>query len=178
MVIQPSWIHSIFRSQRDRKHRKCFEWKRFFMKQTLIVKEECLMMRMLEEMTGFDFFWHHHVSNFRGATLDNGEENNYCLDSNIKSKHFSPVISCSRSFKSLLQAQDLRKASNCAFKKGHHTISPHGKRVDVINLNFWVWLKKERFIFTSRPNHGTNIWMLNLKVFFNYLNYRKCNSDQ
>ena len=36
------------------------------------------MMRMLEEMTGFDFFWHHHVSNFRGATLDNGEENNYC----------------------------------------------------------------------------------------------------
>ena len=102
MVIQQSWIHSIFRSQRDRKHRKCFEWKRFFMKQTLIVKEECLMMRMLEEMTGFDFFWHHHVSNFRGATLDNGEENNYCLDSNIKSKHFSPVISCSRSFKSLL----------------------------------------------------------------------------
>ena len=51
------------------------------------------MMRMLEEMTGFDFFWHHHVSNFRGATLDNGEENNYC-SSNIKSKHFSPVISC------------------------------------------------------------------------------------
>ena len=48
------------------------------MKWTLIVKEECLMMRMLEEMTGFDFFWHHHVSNFRGATLDNGEENNYC----------------------------------------------------------------------------------------------------
>ena len=75
------------------------------------------MMRMLEEMTGFDFFWHHHVSNFRGATLDNGEENNYCLDSNIKSKHFSPVISCSRSFKSLLQAQDLREASNCALKK-------------------------------------------------------------
>ena len=110
------------------------------------------MMRMLEEMTGFDFFWHHHVSNFRGATLDNGEENNYCLDSNIKSKHFSPVISCSRSFKSLLQAEDLRRASNCAFKKGHHTISPHGKRVDVITSIFESGLKKNDLLLSSRPN--------------------------
>ena len=98
------------------------------------------------------FFWHHHVSNFRGATLDNGEENNYCLDSNIKSKHFSPVISCSRSFKSLLQAQDLRRASNCAFKKGHHTISPHGKRVDVITSIFESGLKKKDLLLSSRPN--------------------------
>ena len=57
------------------------------------------MMRMLEEMTGFDFFWHHHVSNFRGATLDNGEENNYCSSLTSNQNTSVQLFHARRSFK-------------------------------------------------------------------------------
>ena len=45
------------------------------------------------------FFWHHHVSNFRGATLDNGEENNYCSSLTSNQNTSVQLFHARRSFK-------------------------------------------------------------------------------